>query len=430
MGSAGPLATGTASERNPGGPGSQGEAMVGPALWKKSGFGMERMKKTMGIAGVTLMALAATAGAQAPAWEKVLVPDGGVWEDPDWNAGGFGWGPKEILAVDRSGRIYVSNGPKLHVAQRGGNSWQTLYKPRGTSDSQQKRPLGAGAEGTVMWGEWLSKDGGVTWDTLGRAGGYYATCIYKDGSALFATGLDGIERSAPPWKTWQYVHRGETFGHIESFHYTENGPILAMPSVAGLLQSMDSGKTWNGWKAGDRGRELNSYTVRTLDFEGTSGTPALMLVAKDDERKGNLLVRMHVVFPQLDTLKTVLPDSPATALQVTKDGAIWIAIRGQGVLVSRDKGRTFTAQNQGLGNLFVEALEMTSDGDLYAFTRGGIYRIRNSTAVAPRFAAPGSASRSRFVLTLGGLPPALQPHGTTAAMRIQADGRLLITPVQ
>jgi hypothetical protein len=243
--------------------------------------------------------------------------------------------------------------------------------------------------------------------------------------------LDGIERSVPPWRTWDWVHRGETFGHIKSFHQSENGSLLAWPLSAELLLSTDDGKTWKeAVKAtANQGPKPGGADIRALDFEGASNASVLMVVRKSTGSDENLLVTLNTLTGKTDTLKAVLPDVPATGIQMAKDGTIWIAFRGKGIYVSLDHGRTFAAHNLGMGSRYPEALEMTSDGTLYAFTRAGLYRLQASSSIDPRGPAlrrPGSGNR--YGLRLGGLPDALQPHPSNAPIRIQADGRLLITP--
>lgn len=360
---------------------------------------------------------------QAPDWERIDLPDGAIFQDPGWvDPGRFLDGPPTLLAADRAGRLCFANGPKLHVGD--GSGWKTLSKPKPSISPQ--RPLAAGFEGQVMWGEWRSRDGGASWDSLGRPFRGTACAVLGDGTGLRGSNSDIIERSQGYSDAWTRVHEGRNFGYIRQFAMGGSA-IFALPAYGQILFSLDSGHSWRPWSTGTQG--VAGETVQIGRFQNPSlGTPLILALSKAGNTR-NTLLRLHVYYPALDTLEGALPDSAITSLWFDQDRTLWLGTRGQGVHVSRDGGMSFTAVNAGLGSLHVEALESTSDGILHALTRDGLYRARaGSTGIPSLRPMPSPRSPDRARLHLAGLPASLQGDSPKARLSVLADGRIIILP--
>ncbi|MGB2958257.1 MAG: LamG-like jellyroll fold domain-containing protein, partial [Bacteroidota bacterium] len=61
-----------------------------------------------------------------------------------------------------------------------------------------------------------------------------------------------------------------------------------------------------------------------------------------------------------------------------KPGYMFIGIHAEGVFRSTNDGATWTTVNNSLGNIYVEALTVATNGDLYVGTGGGIYKSTNN----------------------------------------------------
>lgn len=365
----------------------------------------------------------AAAHAQEPDWEKLELPDGSLWSDTTRPADVPGAARAPGLAVDGGGRVYVNNGPKLHIGSRDGTVWTTVTKPLDPAEDPG-RALAAGGRTAVQWGEWRSLDGGATWDST-EPPRVPAYGILGDGTRLRALPYDRIER-AEASGGWEGVHLGRTYGHITQFAALGN-LVMALPLADTLLCSLNAGKTWNWGRNWPRGSELTGRTIRALDFGTRSGTPLLIAARKRADGTGNLLLRLHVYFIALDTLGgAVLPDSAITALRVRGDGSVWLGTRGQGVWTAAAGSLAFAARNGGLGNLEVTAMASDPGGGLFVLTRDGVYRARTATTASPlpraRRAPPPAAGAA---LRFPGLPDRLQPFPGRgqARLRVLADGR-------
>lgn len=384
-----------------------------------------------GLAPGLMMGLALLAQGQPARWERVTIPDGAIWQDPDWATGADLHTPKApVLASDRGGRLYFSNGPRVHSGSEGGTRWKTLVKDD-APPGFPRRPLASGGESTVMWGAFRSRDGGSTWDSSAMNSWTSALAVLGDGTRLLGTSYDAIERSPSSTTAWNRVHFGNTFGHIREFAVGGSGFVFALPAYDGLLQSRDSGKSWEEWSHSLHKPLLNGRNIRAMEMGNASGTPLWMAMKREGSEQGNWLVRLHVFFPGIDTVRGDLPDSAITALQSTRDGALWLGTRGQGVFVSRDQGSTFTAMNEGLGSLYVQSIEATSDQRLFALTRDGLFRLGAPTGLDRRTHLAPRPAGSRAHLHLPGLHGRTVPSGggpSQARHSVLADGRVVIDP--
>lgn len=375
------------------------------------------------ILGLVVVALPQAAGT---AWEALPLPDGALEQDTTQPAN-YGDATRPMLATDGSGRLYVSNGMKLHIGSRGGSTWTTLVKPH-PSSVFRNRALAAGGTGTVQWGGWHSRDGGYTWDSTD---GEWATAfsVLADGAILQGHHYDGIQllNDAGAWKR---VHSGSTYGFITRFVTNDTRVVLALPSYDALKCSLDSGKTWNwGRQAWPWEYNVTGRNIRALDFENALGSSILIAQKKNPDGSGNRLLRLAVFYPVLDSTTwagAVLPDSAITALHVDGDGKVWLGTQGQGVWSAVKGGRIFSPCNEGLVNLYVTDLVAGQDGELFVMTRDGIYRPRQAATVirlAPAKQLPQNPAGVSLHLPgySRGLPPLLMR--SPAQRNVLIDGR-------
>lgn len=387
---------------------------------------MEIRRMVLAAALVSGLGAAASGQGAGAGWEKMAIPDGSIWQDATWPpVPGESKGP--VLAADRGGRLYVNNGPKLHIGSRGGSSWTTLVKSY-TASVDPRRALAAGETGTVQWGEWRSRDGGATWDSTEWS---YATAfgILADGAMLHGLHYDGIERSEGAGGR-ERVHSGRTYGYITRFAVGNAQVVVASPSYDALMCSIDSGRTWDwGSRAWPAKYNLTGRTVRALDFENSMGSSILIAVKKNPDGTGNRLLRLTVFYPVLDSISwngAVLPDSAITALHVGGDGSVWLGTSGQGVWTAASGSRIFTPGNGGLDDMHVSSLAATSDGRVFALTRDGVYRARYAaTGLRPTRPSRSLRPPASVSLHIPGHPGILPvpPDRASASLRVLADGR-------
>jgi len=98
------------------------------------------------------------------------------------------------------------------------------------------------------------------------------------------------------------------------------------------------------------------------------------------------LALMHIVAAQagigLWTQGSGIYAGTVQALAVEGPGAVYAGSNGGGVLKSLDGGNTWTALNNGLGNLFIHALAIDRQGIIYAgsYFQGGVFRSSDGGA--------------------------------------------------
>lgn len=183
--------------------------------------------------------------------------------------------------------------------------------------------------GTIGEGLWWSADLGKTWAPepgIPGATKIYALAGSSDGRQLYAGAEGGVYRR--DGRTWSYLPlpSAELQVWALGIHPKEPGTILAGCRPLALLASEDGGKHWS-----------------PLPLSLPSGTPE----------------------PHTPRVTALLFDSeePETA---------WAGVEVGGVLVTRDRGRTWVAINRDLPSLDIHALALTGDRTLLAATPRGV----------------------------------------------------------
>jgi photosystem II stability/assembly factor-like uncharacterized protein len=250
-------------------------------------------------------------------WELRFPPDSvsGTFSDPD-------------------GRLFIwSFRPqKLHRSVDG-MTWETLPSSPATRSVWFMKRIGDWLLTGGQFGLWRSSDNGYTWEALtsmsvrdaveGRGGVLLATTMYT-----------GVYRSDPSWKVWVKTNSGipgDEYGNIIGLRlvadddgtlYVSTGEIHTDSDEIGLFRSTDNGSSWTS-------------------------------VLKSE---GNIL----------------------KILLINQD-VIVIATFGEGILLSRDMGATWSSLNDGLRNPYLHALVMDEAGYLYAGSYGaGLFRSTGS----------------------------------------------------
>lgn len=280
-----------------------------------------------------------------------------------WRSIGPEGGAVERLVVDPrdASRVYAATTSGVFVSTDGGKQWK--HAPEGM-DFLIVKHLAIDADGAVYAGSvrTFRSTGGATWKALETApGGFNLESLSTEGKTLYAGTGEGMFRSTDRGETWTKIEgfdgnakaiatdRGTTYIAGESgifrskdgkqfdditpdlpfkgFNHilARKGFVIAAGDSA-VFRSLDGGDTWM--------RVAGHYAYpKQLAFDEGS----IILVALGDVWRSNDLG---------ENWEELASDLSADTFVRTK-GALLIGTR-EGVLVSRDGGKTWTPSNKGL----------------------------------------------------------------------------------
>ena len=372
-----------------------------------------------------LMLWAIPGRAQVGTWEKMVLPAGEtVWISATHTEG---WDQEEArLAADAQGRLYFSNRGTLLIGTVAATHWEKYVHPNVTGPISRSFMMAAGGQGQVTWGAMHSEDGGKTWDLLPWIPLDGSLGSNRHGAYFMGAKNDDIFRSDPPFVDWTPVHVGaESFGYLYQFASCDAGNMAAL-GLEGVYLSIDTGGSWQSM--GNRFESnYNGYNLLSIALEPRQGG-TLWLSPKPGSELGNSLTRVNMLTRKAETVAGNMPDSTVNVIRVGSDGAIWLGTWGQGVWVSRNEGKTFTAQNTGLNSVYVKALQETSDGRMYALTPTGLFRFKGEgTGLRPLLISQGTRPGPLPSLYLSGIRRSLRQTGAAGSrFSVLANGRSVL----
>jgi hypothetical protein len=360
---------------------------------------------------LAFFAALAWSGLASAAWRHT--PDVSADSDQDWWTQGNG--PSEPrIDFDRSGSVYVSAGKVLYHGVSEEGPWHRISPP----DSEpvtRPRPLAVG-EGFIFLGERRSLDRGRTWQrdpgSLDVAGGIpYAYGVFGAGRVLRAGMYDNLALSVDSGSTWKRVRSGQTYGYFTRIACLSGGWALAAPLYYSPLVSYDSGETWKALRAGDLKSAIllatgpGSAPNEAWALDAGIGRPpmvGLLRRAADSFSVSTRLVTEGFPGSRSTSFAASLPDH---------DGRVrlWLGTRGEGVFMSADSGSTWTARNEGLGDLRVEAVAVTPAGRVLILARDGLYVEPAATTSLRPARGPKSRPTSGPTLLFGKDAPGMGP---------------------
>lgn len=202
-----------------------------------------------------------------------------------------------------------------------------------------------------------SVDGGWTWNRM-VAGmdnrGELTSCAVspafsEDGTAFLASDGDGVYRSTDSGDSWQHIGADLPSSRISllACDVGSNGQIvvLAAGKTGGLYRSVDAGETW--------GQVLPApIEITAIKFSTDFVHDGIVLAAG---ARGRLGVSRDSGAHWL--LRSTPSYQPIGAIEVVRDHSdllIILSVRGEGILISRDAGLTFSPSNQGLNALTID----------------------------------------------------------------------------
>ena len=126
--------------------------------------------------------------------------------------------------------------------------------------------------------------------------------------------------------------------------------------------------------------ELGQYIARS--WTADDGLPHNYILAVVQGREGYLWVGTRSGLARFDGVRFIAADwPPAKGAQVgslcqSKDGSLWIALEGQGVLRWSEQGVERYSPTNGLNSSFARDILAAKDGSVWIATRGGLTRYR------------------------------------------------------
>jgi photosystem II stability/assembly factor-like uncharacterized protein len=310
----------------------------------------------------------------------------GVWRSrfdtlAQWtNPGSQGLDGVQVVALacdSRSGLVYAaSNGNGMWLSLNGGASWNAINA--GISGRVMSAVL---VSPTTPWQVWAavrdgtvyrSSDGGQQWAAAGAGlpvGGVSHLAAGSDGM-LYAATANGLFRRAPAAATWSAAAAlpAGAIGAVWADPRRVGGVMVAQG--AALWRSTDSGSSW------------------TPVATGTGSTPILALAGAGDGARLWAATSGRGVAWSDNQGASFSPGQAATAiplvvLDLGLDGVdpntLYAASGGQGLLVSRDAGATWTLANAGLPTLELLAVAAHPQraGEVYIGGREGVFMSRD-----------------------------------------------------
>ena len=308
------------------------------------------------------------------------------------------------MVVGPEGTLYVAywevNGPGGGVARSadGGRHFTVLLDGQGvralTLAPSDSRVLVAGTPG----GLFRSEDAGLTWRRVSPEGhaeirNVNSVAVDPRDSRIVYAGTWHL-----PWKTtdagasWRPVHTGMIDdSDVMTLNLDRRDPdVVFATACSGIYRSGNAGALWS------RIRGIPSSSRRTRAFAQDparperlyAGTTEGLWASDDGSLTWQILTRKDLV------INAVLPLS---------GGVVLVGSDGAGVLKSTDRGRTFTAANEGFSTRFVSQVVVDADsGRAYAGIRHD--RQHGGVFTAPRpdgpWVALGTGLEGREVLSL------------------------------
>lgn len=334
---------------------------------------------------------------EGQSWEQILDHKCyGLWVDPDQNEHIYCGGPDQLLSSVDSGDTWkiILRGARIRAtavsfigalfaggAEQGllvsndeGASWSEINSGLGNTPALLiLNPL----DTTIMYSEdgnrlHRSMDMGRTWEFL--ADDVSGSAFDKNGRIMY-TLADTIMVSGDGGETWEAA--AATSQRITSFvaHPQQSQTLIAVHE-SGYSLSFDAGESWDednntAWAAETDGI---FGLISTSVFPDQNGERFYILI--NGETTGNLL---HVDGGSGDWGVCSMPKNVTTINLLTidprDDSRIIISSPGNGLLVSANGCRSWSASNNGLGSLFVNSIVIDPENPdvIYAGTDGGAY---------------------------------------------------------
>jgi hypothetical protein len=259
------------------------------------------------------------------------------------------------LAVDpmNTSTLYAGTvGSGIFKSTNGGNTWNPINNGIGslsTVNAVAINPLNPATlfAATLAGGIFKTTDGGTNWN-LATSFNVEAIAIDPVNPANIYAGLRGsIARSRDGGQTWGSVAilAGLTVGNIHSIAIDPSVPsTIYVGGEIAVFKSFDSGDTWE-----TAGNGVTSRPVNTLAIDPTN-TQTLYA--------GSSVAVYKSMNGGANWTRTQISQSTihAIAIDPVTTSTLYAATLGEGIFKSTNGGNSWVNMNNGMGNLFVNAL--------------------------------------------------------------------------
>ena len=291
---------------------------------------------------------------------------GGHWERLD-DAGLFAGVEVTSFCQTRSGDLWVGTRKGLH--RRRGQRWTTITARNGLV-SGEVRMLFEDREGNLWVGTGTAGMARVKRRVLNS---YTARHGLSDGGVMAL-------REKPGGGLWVGLSNGRlAVGDARGFRPADG--VSGWPTDAGVTSVLPTrdGALW----VGTFGNGLMRFHAgRSNQFAPTVGSPARIdkVTALLEDRRGDVWVGTYYSLYKGTETNLVVPVSvgerelraPVAALIESRDGGLWAACHGLGVLRLHASGTNWITRHEGLPTHLVSALYEDSDGSLWIGTAAGL----------------------------------------------------------
>ena len=258
----------------------------------------------------------------------------------------------------------------LYISTNGGKTWEKYGSGLGSNGWELKIAPG---ETPVLYAQrfdsslYLSEDAGRNWENFGSGG---SLSFDYDGKLLYSLGKSYLAVSRDNGTSWEQSALPLPGAEAIAVHPTNSNRVYALYGYLlppHIYYSDNLGKTWVG-ATGMQG--VNSLR---LFFDHLMGNRVYAIGDIRASRSNDAGVTWEDC-GDFSSLWTSLADARATVDPRDSD-LLFLATRGNGIIISDDGCTTWQLSNSGLGSLFVNtiAIDPKNPNTLYAGTDGGAY---------------------------------------------------------
>ena len=260
--------------------------------------------------------------------------------------------------------------------------------------------------GTIK-GVFRSLDNGVSWQEKNTGLDNSASLIIRDmvvktNDFLFIATHDGVYLSNDNGENWLKKSNGIDNDRMGAVAVSPQGQIFAGTSVvdAGIFVSTDDGDNWTQIGSSPHAVKAMAVNVSGHLFVGTniygiyrsidnatiqqvnSGLHATIVIGLALNASGDLVAATNNSLHNFSSSSQIWTETPLDTFVSLRflaskpsNGYLFVGSGGQGILRSTDGGGTWGFANNGITNLFVNALTTASNGDIFAgASKGQIFR--------------------------------------------------------
>lgn len=281
------------------------------------------------------------------------------------------------LAWDAAGRLVAATDGGVYRTSDLGESWETLNRNLGTVQFYPGLSVDSGTRGTIAAGTQdngvlLSSDSGKSWRLAILADGGYTAFTPADPDVVYVEyqGAGNLFRSDDGGLSFQLLDLGiDPFLDVTAFQapyqVDPTHPTRLLYATGRIFESTDLGDTWTPISVDITGGDLNSqlFAIRSLAIAPSNGQTVYattnnqrLLVSTDGGATWSLTREGVDHWPRITRQIAVDPLDDATAYVAEAE------FGGDGVLVTRDRGQTWTSIRGNLPDVPVNTVAVYHDG--------------------------------------------------------------------